>query len=400
MQGQVEGIEANSAAVQTAIRKAVNDAIAAAVSEAGISSPSRRMADEVGQPMAEGVALGIEESADEIDAAMRRTIQEALLNAAQELDTEIRRISERAGGSFLRDVVPKQDDIMAIEQIVDKVTGEIKVMGREATADGDAFVANLIAASKRLSGFQDNVLTITEQTSGEFGLYLLEMGVDAEHLVADLADPQKLAVLKAAYAAWSESTEIAARNMSEEFGKVDPAFAEILENLNITLEEEMKPVIESAKKSGGSAGRGIADSMAAGIAAGTPAVLAKLDELNALAAARLSSVVPPSVKTPTLQEAIDAVQGMFPTIGSFRSGGLVPGSPSTPVPIMAHGGEYVLSADVVDAIRSGGPSRGLDAGATPSGGPAVVIENYTSVERSDDEMLIGMLEFAVRGGRL
>jgi hypothetical protein len=292
----------------------------------------------------------------------------------------------------LRDVVPKQDDIMAIEQIVDKVTGEIKVMGREATADGDAFVANLIASSKRLSGFQDNVLTITEQTSGEFGLYLLEMGVDAEHLVSDLADPDKLAVLKAAYAAWSESTEVAARNMSEEFGKVDPAFAEILENLNITLEEEMKPVIDSAKKSGGAAGKGLADSMAAGIAAGTPAVLAKLAELNALAAA-LPSVVPP-----TIEFEAGLYGPMMPR--GFRDGGLVPGPPSMPVPIMAHGGEYVLSADVVDAIRSGGPSRGLDAGATPSGGPAVVIENYTSVERSDDEMLIGMLEFAVRGGRL
>jgi TP901 family phage tail tape measure protein len=392
MQGQVEGIEANSAAVQTAIRKAVNDAIAAAVSEAGISSPSRRMADEVGQPMAEGVALGIEESAGEIDAAMRRTIQEALLNAAKELDTEIRNISERAGGSFLRDVVPKQDDIMAIEQIVDKVTGEIKVMGREATADGDAFVANLIAASQRLSGFQDNVLTISEQTSGEFGLYLLEMGVDAEHLVSDLADPDKLAVLKAAYAAWSESTEVAARNMSEEFGKVDPAFAEILVNLNITLEEEMKPVIDSAKRSGGAAGKGLADSMADGIAAGIPAVLARLAELNALAAA-LPSVVPPTI------EFESGLYGPMMPVG-FRDGGLVPGPPSMPVPIMAHGGEYVLSADVVDAIRSGGPSRGLDAGATPSGGPSVIIENYTSVERSDDEMLIGMLEFAVRGGRL
>jgi hypothetical protein len=103
----------------------------------------------------------------------------------------------------------------------------------------------------------------------------------------------------------------------------------------------------------------------------------------------------PTGAAPTYSPPPWAPQPQF----SMRSGGLVPGAPSMPVPIMAHGGEYVLSADVVDAIRSGGPSRGLDAGATP-GGPAVVIENYTSVERSDDEMLIGMLEFAVRGGRL
>ena len=100
--------------------------------------------------------------------------------------------------------------------------------------------------------------------------------------------------------------------------------------------------------------------------------------------------------------AVGKVRGLLP----FRDGGLVPGPASRPMPIMAHGGEYVLSADIVDAIRRGGPSRGLDPMAPPSvqdagrSGPAVVIENYTAVERSDDDMLIGMLEFAVRGGRL
>jgi hypothetical protein len=400
MQGQVEGIQASSDAVQTAIRNAVNDAIAAAVSEAGIRSPSRRMAEEVGQPMAEGVAVGIEESADEIDAAMRRTIQEALVKAAQELDQNIARISERAGGSFLRDVIPKKEDIMAIEDVVDEVTGEILKMGREGTAAADAFIANLINSSTKLKGFQDNILNITEMTSGEFGLYLLEMGIEAEHLVADLADPNKVATLKEAYDAWTKSTEVASRNMSEEFGKVDPAFAEILMNLNLTIEEEMKPVVETAKKNGGSAGRGMADSMAAGIVAGTPAVLAALDELNALAAARLPSVIPPNMRPPTIEFESGLYGPMMPR--GFATGGLVPGPVSMPVPIIAHGGEYVLSADVVDAIRSGGPSRGADAqisSSTPSG-PAVVIENYTTIERSDDEMLLNMLEFAVKGGRL
>jgi hypothetical protein len=105
----------------------------------------------------------------------------------------------------------------------------------------------------------------------------------------------------------------------------------------------------------------------------------------------------------------DLIGGALGKVGGFlgfKDGGLVPGPVSRPMPIMAHGGEYVLSADIVDAIRRGGPSRGLEPMAPPSvqdagrSGPAVVIENYTSVERSDDDMLIGMLEFAVRGGRL
>jgi hypothetical protein len=100
--------------------------------------------------------------------------------------------------------------------------------------------------------------------------------------------------------------------------------------------------------------------------------------------------------------AIGKVGGLL----GFQQGGLIPGPVNMPMPIMAHGGEYVLSADIVDAIRKGAPSRGLDASGVPpmsqpvQSGPSVVIENYTSVERSDDEMLIGMLEFAVRGGRL
>lgn len=54
----------------------------------------------------------------------------------------------------------------------------------------------------------------------------------------------------------------------------------------------------------------------------------------------------------------------------FYKGGLVPGAQTQPVPAMLHGGEYVLSADVVDAIRRGGPSRGLSgASAGPGGAP-------------------------------
>jgi phage-related protein len=98
----------------------------------------------------------------------------------------------------------------------------------------------------------------------------------------------------------------------------------------------------------------------------------------------------------------DAIGGIGGFLSPFKDGGMVPGPVTRPVPIMAHGGEYVLSADIVEAIRRGDPSRGLEAMAPQSvqSGPTVIIENYTSVERSDDEMLIGMLEFAVRGGRL
>jgi phage-related protein len=46
-----------------------------------------------------------------------------------------------------------------------------------------------------------------------------------------------------------------------------------------------------------------------------------------------------------------------------RDGGPIPGSLGAPVPLIGHGGEFVLSADVVRAIKSGSATRGLAGSA-------------------------------------
>lgn len=51
----------------------------------------------------------------------------------------------------------------------------------------------------------------------------------------------------------------------------------------------------------------------------------------------------------------------------FASGGPIPGPKGAPMPIMAHGGEFMLSANVVDAIKAGRPTSNL---AAVSGGAA------------------------------
>jgi hypothetical protein len=62
------------------------------------------------------------------------------------------------------------------------------------------------------------------------------------------------------------------------------------------------------------------------------------------------------------------LSSMFSTAPKKAAGGPIPGSPSQAVPIVAHGGEYVLSADVVAAIKNGRQSRGL-GGRTQSAVP-------------------------------
>jgi hypothetical protein len=71
---------------------------------------------------------------------------------------------------------------------------------------------------------------------------------------------------------------------------------------------------------------------------------------------------------------INSLPAVFRHAFGFASGGLVPGQKGEAVPAVVHGGEYVLSADVVQRIREGRPNSDLAAaaslttGGTTSGG--------------------------------
>jgi hypothetical protein len=77
--------------------------------------------------------------------------------------------------------------------------------------------------------------------------------------------------------------------------------------------------------------------------------------------------------------AIQAAQAKYAGTGTFRffdAGGLVDVPKGMAVPAIVHGGEYVLSAGVVDAIKAGRPNAGLAnsavaAGPSPSAGTTI-----------------------------
>jgi TP901 family phage tail tape measure protein len=216
--------------------------------------------------------------------------------------------------------------------------------------DADAFIEGLEQQIIDLENWGENLAKIALVASAEFVAHIAEMGPAGAALAADLAsDFDKTAE---ASELWSARTKAAA------------------------------------------------DAAAIGINAARLAMQADMALMDSmlLDLGQMGKMPVPTGAVPDYSPAPWLPQPQF----TMFNGGPVPGPPSMPVPIMAHGGEYVLSADIVDAIRTGAPSRGLEPMAPPAvqSGPAVVIENYTSVERSDDDMLIGMLEFAVRGGRL
>lgn len=71
MRGTVAGMTANSAAVEEAAREAVRKAVAGAKKEGNIKSPSRVMRDEVGEMLAAGMAVGIDEGSGDVEKSAR-----------------------------------------------------------------------------------------------------------------------------------------------------------------------------------------------------------------------------------------------------------------------------------------------------------------------------------------
>jgi len=84
--------------------------------------------------------------------------------------------------------------------------------------------------------------------------------------------------------------------------------------------------------------------------------------------------------------------------GSY-AGGPVPGGRSEAVPMLLHGGEFVLSSDVVESIKRGTPTRGLPAVGTGAGavaggggsGTTVVVNVMGSATARDGQAVVDAL---------
>jgi hypothetical protein len=103
-----------------------------------------------------------------------------------------------------------------------------------------------------------------------------------------------------------------------------------------------------------------------------------------------------TIRQEIIQQSIIEAQQFSPAAISAASraaprqsrniGGPVFGLTNRSTPIMAHGGEYVLSADVVSAIKRGAPSRGLGRGGAAGGGGGDVIN--VTVTSADPQAVV------------
>jgi len=153
----------------------------------------------------------------------------------------------------------------SVEAAFSSASNAIFSMTDKAKTDIRTFTDELILNAARTKNWQDALIAIAEATSAEFATHLASMGLDAEELVNDLADPAKTAELEGAFQAWVGATEVAQRDMAEEFAKVDPAFKKVLEGLDGMTRAELAALAESAHSGSMTIGAQIAAGIAAGL---------------------------------------------------------------------------------------------------------------------------------------
>jgi hypothetical protein len=120
-QGVASGITSSAGAIAGAARQAVAGAIAGAKSAAGIASPAQVFADQIGKPIAQGVALGIRQSAGLAHSAMANMMAGMTGNAVVGYSTVGTGGAGRAGGG---DTGQSQSHFQRMLEVLDKIESQ------------------------------------------------------------------------------------------------------------------------------------------------------------------------------------------------------------------------------------------------------------------------------------
>lgn len=156
MRGTVAGMTANSSAVEEAARAAVRNAVTGAKKEGNIKSPSRVMRDEVGEMLAAGMAVGIDEGSGDVEKSARDLAKVSVDATKDELGihSPSKVFKNKIGKNIVSGV------IKGIEAEVPKLKKTMKKMSEEAVK-----AAGEVDAAK--GGYSDAASAIMESiTSG------------------------------------------------------------------------------------------------------------------------------------------------------------------------------------------------------------------------------------------
>lgn len=144
--GIVAGINSGAGAVAEAVRTIVAAGIAAGVAEAEIASPSEATKREIGIPMAQGVAVGIEEGTPEAEAAGATmgatTVQAIAASVIERLQEAIPNLSAAFAEAF---GIATEAGTEAVAAEGEAIVDEVAATGEEAgTSFGDQMASAML----------------------------------------------------------------------------------------------------------------------------------------------------------------------------------------------------------------------------------------------------------------
>jgi hypothetical protein len=443
----VDALNAGQTNVAYAAAALADTAISSGKKAIRASSPSRAAADEIGRPIAEGVAMGIDKGAylasDSIMSMMDDVIAQGV-DAAKDLvrtiEDEIGQIfsaigARRSEERMLKRVGDAETDLADAKKnlaIITRGAGKDSAEYAEAQRDLEDAQWRLADANDRFFETQQKVgkaQTDVTAALNEFGL-----GSPAWTEAIRTLDKENRNLEQAARTVQDREGELtAARETSKSVlngyttdslvyrdavdqvtsaeQKLKDANFDLLDSQAKLIEKgpqfedqfrkiataagleitEIDKLIQRHKDLGvARAGQAEAERQAAIMDQQTAAIRASTPAPKAPAPTKppVKPVKPPLTAAdfaPFFPSSTITVKAAPPKV-SRQVGGPIPGPSGLGVPTLAHGGEYVLSADVVSAIKRGAPSRGLGRGGAVGGGGGNVIN--VTVTSADPQAVV------------
>lgn len=422
--GIVDALEAGEDNVAWAAAALADTAIWAGKNAIDARSPSRMAASEIGEPISEGIAMGLESSAHVAADAMTDVMGQVSKIGVEEAKKIVTEIEDQIDAIF-DGIGARRSEEQMVKRVTDaetELTDAKKDLARITRGAGK----NSEEYAEALRKVQDAEWSLADARDRQ---------VDAQHRVskAQIGINEALTEFGFGSPQWTEavrqlekenrSLEQAARNVTDREGELTAArdtaqsvlkgYTKDSDEYRAAVERVQKAELD-ARDANTELLKSRSDLIAQGpkgeemfrnLAASAGLERDEIDRLvvsyqNLNTARQIASQAPvvpapPPVKsTPSPVRAPSANRTPAPTIIPARPrvggggtqrymnlGGPVPGIQNLSTPIMAHGGEFVLSADVVDAIKRGAPTRGLGAGSgTGSGGGNVINITVTSAD--------------------
>ena len=345
--GVAKGVASGQGNLNASVQRMIASALTAARAAAIIESPSRLFAEQVGAPISEGIAEGIVESGDKIVDSLGKAIDKAAEDASKGVDKLADEMIDAAedriddvndalkglwgdldAGRSLEDL---QESISDAEEGVSDATegisdAELKLA--EVRADAESTPEEIADAEERLSDARESHSDAVERLS------------DAHYKLAD-ATAATVVNSEAERAAWVATATAAGLTGAQ----IDAVIAKYVELARVTAEATRVQAEAAAAAAAekveidaeAERGRHILNDFSYAVRAGLVHKEA-LEYIGSLAG-------DPGGQLMAMAERLNMIQSFFGAeVKQYKTGGIVPGTPTQAQLAIVHGGETIIPA--------------------------------------------------------